>query len=247
MVLRVTDGKITLQGICIQQKSLDDLVQAGHLMVVDAAMSQWLNIATHWSAPLVAADACEIHMQAMLGLAATLIPRIECNQSPRNSYQSAMTKQSVGVWEKTVRSLDTNFQFLVHTEKPLLQSNLNCGLVSAMGQNVMIAVSSYSGCNQNDAIVMSQGAIDNGLFASYHATVVKVELRGNEFLRGVQTDDRKKYHKLHPITGVVNCGVVLQHGDGLVLFHKKDSDPVGTETMSKQLRLLKHEEAIGTV
>ena len=111
----------------------------------------------------------------MLGLASSLIPRIECNQSPRNTYQTAMTKQSVGAWLGRQELVDGT-QFLIHAEQPLLQSNPNAGVCTVNGHNVLIAVSSYSACNQNDAIVMNQTAVDNGLFSTYHEAAIRFDI-----------------------------------------------------------------------
>lgn len=112
----------------------------------------------------------EIDPACILGVVASCIPFSDHNQAPRNTYQSAMCKQAIGV---NVSSFGTRFDTVNHVlhypQKALVQTRY-ARLVHAdqlpNGINCMVAVMAFSGYNQEDSVLINKAAVQRGLFTS---------------------------------------------------------------------------------
>ena len=118
---------------------------------------------------------CEIHPGLILSIIAGIIPFPDHNQSPRNTYQSAMCKQAMGICATNyLERMDTLGYVLNNNEKPLVSTKFGKYFnydKMPNGMNCVIAIASYTGYNQEDSLILNQHAIDRGLFrATFYRT-----------------------------------------------------------------------------
>ena len=127
---------------------------------------------------------CEIHPSLILGALASCIPFPHHNQSPRNTYQSAMGKQAVGIHCTSYnKRYDTFSHVLSYPQKPLINTKLMKFLnVDKLpnGINVIVAIATYTGYNQEDSIIFNKASIDRGLFSSTFYRTYKDEEKKNQ-------------------------------------------------------------------
>tara|TARA_Y100001958_G_scaffold159961_1_gene164682 strand:- start:2102 stop:5551 length:3450 start_codon:yes stop_codon:yes gene_type:complete len=127
---------------------------------------------------------CEIHPCLILGALASCIPFAHHNQAPRNTYQSAMGKQAVGIHSTNYnKRFDTFTHILHYPQKPLintmLSKHMNLDKLPS-GINVIVAIASYTGFNQEDSVLVNQSALDRGLFNSTFYRCYKDEEKKNQ-------------------------------------------------------------------
>jgi len=161
---------------------------------------------------------CEIHPSTIFGILASCIPYPDHNQSPRNTYQSAMGKQAMGVYVTNYDTrMDKTAYVLTYPARPLVDTRL-MGMVKLdkipAGTPVVVAIMTHSGYNQEDSLLFNQGSIDRGLF---QATIYHTEkdedkkINGDEEIRCKPDPTKTKGMKYGNYDKVTNKGIIPEN------------------------------------
>ncbi len=123
----------------------------------------------------------EIFPSAILGAGASIIPYPEHNQSPRNTYESAMAKQSLGFSTPMMNtSTYVRQHFMLYPQTPIVNTKAMSLLgleARPAGQNCVVAVLPFDGYNIEDAIVLSKASVDRGLARTFFYRIYDAEAK----------------------------------------------------------------------
>ena len=127
---------------------------------------------------------CEISPSLILGLLASCIPFANHNQAPRNTYQSAMGKQAIGVNTTNIKDRYDTFTHMLHYPQKSIISTKYMKYFNTdklpNGINIVVAIMSYTGYNQEDSVLINRGAIERGLFNSTYYRTYREEENKNQ-------------------------------------------------------------------
>ena len=139
---------------------------------------------------------CEIHPSTIFGVLASCIPFPEHNQSPRNTYQCAMGKQAIGIYVSNFnKRFEKTAYILNYTMRPLVETRyMNMLQLNKLpsGNQVIVAIATHGGFNQEDSILFNRASIKRGLF---HATIYHTEKDEDKKING-EEEIRMKPNKL---------------------------------------------------
>ena len=160
----------------LAKKSWDSMV--GELFdVVDASESDTIRISmTPFSDTLPS----EIHGVFMLSPLSAIIPFSDHNPGTRTAFSCAQCRQGASWYHSNFHKRFDTITLIINTpQRPIcdtwLYSHvLGRGGCMPYGENVMVAISTYSGYNQEDSVILNAGALRRGLFRTtyFHSYTV---------------------------------------------------------------------------
>lgn len=158
--------------------------------------------------------------QSIIGIPGLTSPFSNHNQAARVVFQTNQVKQTCGIPclnfpYKSYKEMHLQ----VYNQKPLIKTIAN-KYYAPIGMNSIVAVMIYGGYNQEDSLIINQGAIDRGLFTTHHFTFEKTELEKNEEFTNPDpsiTADIKAYSNYDKlVNGYVPIGTYIENGDVII-------------------------------
>ena len=160
--------------------SWNDLIRMGIIELIDANEEENCYVAFDTTSTKTFTH-LQIFPSAILGAGASIIPYPEHNQSPRNTYESAMAKQSLGFSTPMMNtSTYVRQHFMLYPQTPIVTTkslNLLGMEERPAGQNCVVAVLPFDGYNIEDAIVLSKSSVDRGLARTFFYRIYDAEAK----------------------------------------------------------------------
>lgn len=206
-----------------------DLLKEGVIEYLDAEEEENAYVAMNQKDLTAEHTHMEICSYGILGATGSTIPYAEHNHSPRNSYQSAMVKQALGLYALNYKDrTDTRAHILHYAQSPLVQTkpmDFYGYITRPSGQNCVVAVLTTNGYNMEDALIFNRSSIERGLGHSTFYRIYEAEctqyLGGDKDQFTVTTPGTPGYHgseayRLLDEDGLVASEVEVKGGDILI-------------------------------
>jgi DNA-directed RNA polymerase II subunit RPB2 len=234
-LLRVQDKSLLITNDIIRKLNTSELVWDNLLTsskiadsvleYIDPEEQGWSLIATKPKDIIVKTDNihkythCEIHPSTIFGVLASCIPFPEHNQSPRNTYQCAQGKQAMGVYVTNYENrMDKTAYVLNYPMRPLVDTRImNMIQLNKIpsGTQVIVAIMTHTGYNQEDSLLINKGSIDRGmaLVTVYHTEKDedKQKINGDEEIRCKPDSTKTKGMKMGNYNKVNSKGVIPEN------------------------------------
>ena len=205
---------------------------------------------------------CEIHPSLLVGEITTNVPFCDHNPGARNIFQYAQSRQAMGIYATNYRDrLDISF-ILYNPQKPIVSTRgcryTNSDILPA-GENTIVAISTYTGYNQEDSLIFNRTSIELGKFRAMYFKKYILQVQKNHTT--AQEDVLMKpdpikvsgmkhtayaYNKLND-KGYVPEETIIHNGDVIMGKVTPTPDPTGTGKQFKDSSEIYKMHASGVV
>jgi DNA-directed RNA polymerase beta subunit len=163
----------------------------------------------------------EIHPSTMLSVVSANIPLSNHNQSARNVFHAAQSKQAIGIYATSFNHRFDTMAYVQHyPQRPLVGTRLSqytCSDYMPNGFNVVVAIMTYSGFNQEDSIMINKQSVERGLFnLSYYKSVTATAKEVSDTERVIFGNPMDYVNKGINIKGVKHANYSLLDENGFI-------------------------------
>jgi DNA-directed RNA polymerase II subunit RPB2 len=166
----------------------------------------------------------EIHPSTMLSVVTANIPMCNHNQSARNVFHAAQTKQAIGIYATNFNKRFDTFGFVQHYPQKAIINTRHAQYTGsdtmANGANLIVAIMTYTGFNQEDSLIINKRSIERGLFhLSYYKSITETSKKINDYERVVfrnplnMTDEKGNIVK---VSGIKHADYSLLDENGII-------------------------------
>lgn len=199
-------------------------------------------------APFTKDQPSEIHGIFMLSPLSAVIPFCDHNPSPRVAFSCAQCRQGASWYHSNFsKRFDTISLILNAPQRPICETwayphILGRGGCLPYGENAIVAISIYSGYNQEDSVILNGDALKRGMFHTtyYHSynfaedmidqasqthTIIGNPAKDPQYAGSVQLKADKDYSKLDE-DGIIQVGAEVDENTVLVGMVAPSRDPL---------------------
>ena len=229
----VEDGELLLtekhvEKINNNELTILDLVEEGVVEFIDAEEEENAYVAMDEESVTEEHTHMELDPATTHGLSASTVVFANYNRGDRVNYGAKMIGQGLGLPTLNFHTrYDTQSNILTYPQTPIVETRTFEKMVGdhPVGQNLVIAISSFEGYNIEDAVIFNKNSIDRGVERSHHFRTYSTESRRywggqkdsikipDKDTRGYKSEDA--YKKLDP-DGIVNPETPVSEGEVLV-------------------------------
>ena len=111
---------------------------------------------------------CEIDPSTVLSAYTNIIPFADHNQYPRNAFSSKQGYSAIGIYATNFNNrIDTSSYIIHYPQRALIHTKYTKYVHNEElpnGENVIVAIATYTGFNQEDSIIVNKNSIERGMF-----------------------------------------------------------------------------------
>ena len=111
---------------------------------------------------------CEIHPSTIFSVVTHNIPLANHNQAPRNIFSGAQGKQAIGCYATNFKDRIDTMSYVLHYPQKCLVNTRFCEYLNLNslpnGENLIVAIATYSGYNMEDSVIMNKTSVERGMF-----------------------------------------------------------------------------------